>query len=394
MNDDESLIRLCSIKDIGSVTARRLIRAFGSAEAVLKASKDQLMGVERIGQKLATGIIAGADTDISEALRRMEKAGARYISYKNAEYPKLLGQIQEAPVGLYAVGRCNFNAPAIAIVGSRNCTIYGQITARKFASALAAAGYTIISGMARGIDAMAHLGAIESGGKTIAVLGSGVDVVYPPEHEDLYKKIVDNGAVISEFPMGARADRQNFPIRNRIVAAMALATLVVESDLKGGSMITARLASEYGRDVFAIPGRIDSAMSRGCNALIRDGAVLVSSPQEIIEQLKFGERVQMSLFFGDNPHAPVNGESGAADALKPKRNAQASEPREQSNVASNLSQDELILYNAIKKQRSIHIDLLPEISGFEMRKCLPLLTMLELKRLVKKSAGGIFEIID
>lgn len=149
--------------------------------------------------------------------------------------------------------------------------------------------------MARGIDGCAHYGALEAKGSTAAVLGCGVDVVYPPENADLYNRLVSHGAVLSEFPLGTRADRQNFPMRNRIVAGLCVATLVVESDIKGGSMITARLAGEYGRDVFAIPGRIDQSTSRGCNALIRDGVRLATSPEDIIDELSFSGQLEIAF---------------------------------------------------------------------------------------------------
>lgn len=405
MDDDIYLIKLCAIKDIGAITAARLLAAFGSAEAVLKASKADLMNVEKIGAKTADSIIEGAKSiDASKMLDALNRIGARYISYKNPDYPRDLLPLPDRPVGLYALGQCDLSAPSIAIVGTRNCSVYGQITARKFAAAFARAGFTVVSGMARGIDAMAHTGAIEAGGKTVAVLGSGVDVIYPPEHINLYRKIIENGAVVSEFPIGARADRQNFPIRNRIVAGMATATLVVESDIKGGSMITARVATEYGKDVFAIPGRIDSELSRGCNALIADGAILAASPEDVINYLKFGERVRMSLKFGAKNRAPAqadifdtppqtstgNTQTASASPVVPAPQPQKSPEKTAKSPAPNLSDDERKILEIVRREQNAHIDTIAELSGLEVRKCLPILTMLELKHLVKKSAGGFF----
>jgi DNA processing protein len=232
---------------------------------------------------------------------------------------------------------------------------------------------------------MAHLGALEVGGKTIAVLGSGVDVVYPSENMNLYQKIIASGAVISEFPMGTRADRQNFPIRNRIVAGMSLATLVVESDIKGGSMITARVASEYGRDVFAIPGRIDSPLSRGCNALIRDGAILASTPEDIIDALNFAKPIQMSLF--DTPQSIPTQSQLPTPTPKQKPSTQG-----QPINTPKLSNDELTIYKIIERETTIHIDTLCELSNFEMKRCLPILLMLEIKRLIIKDAGGNYSL--
>ncbi len=386
MNDAETIsyIKLCTIKEVGAITAMRLLKHFGTPEAIFSATKSELMQVEKIGEKTAETIIKNRDlVDTSKIIDAINRIGAKYINFKSNNYPKQLNSLPDKPVGFYAIGDIDFSAPAISIVGSRNCTVYGQLMARRFASAFAQAGYTVISGMARGIDTMAHLGAIEAGGKTIAVLGSGVDVVYPPENMNLYKKIITSGAVISEFPMGARADRQNFPIRNRIVAGLSIATLVVESDIKGGSMITARVAAEYGRDVFAIPGRIDSPLSRGCNALIRDGAILASSPEDIIESINFAKPQQMSLF--DTPSSLSPAEKTDTPITK------SSEPPQQKNLPK-LSDDENVIFGIIQRERTIHIDTLCEISCIEMKRCLPILLMLEIKRLISKDAGGNYSI--
>ena len=386
MTTEESIlyIKLCSIKDIGAITAMRLLKHFGTPQKIFSATKSELMQVEKIGEKTANAILQGKElVDTSKILDAMNRIGARYINFKSTDYPENLQPLPDKPVGLYCIGECNLSAPAISIVGSRNCTVYGQLIARRFAAAFAQAGYTVISGMARGIDSMAHLGALEAGGKTIAVLGSGVDVVYPPENMDLYKKIIAQGAVISEFPMGTRADRQNFPIRNRIVAGMSVATLVVESDIKGGSMITARVAAEYGRDVFAIPGRIDSALSRGCNALIRDGAILASSPQDIIEALNFAKPVQMTLF--DSPSAKTK-ICETQQTLTSIQEEKSQQPKQ------NLSPDELALFQIISREKIVHIDTLCELSKIEMKRCIPTLLMLEIKRLICKDAGGNYSL--
>ena len=386
MTTEESIlyIKLCSIKDIGAITAMRLLKHFGTPQKIFSATKSELMQVEKIGEKTANAILQGKElVDTSKILDAMNRIGARYINFKSTDYPENLQPLPDKPVGLYCIGECNLSAPAISIVGSRNCTVYGQLIARRFAAAFAQAGYTVISGMARGIDSMAHLGALEAGGKTIAVLGSGVDVVYPPENMDLYKKIIAQGAVISEFPMGTRADRQNFPIRNRIVAGMSVATLVVESDIKGGSMITARVAAEYGRDVFAIPGRIDSALSRGCNALIRDGAILASSPQDIIEALNFAKPVQMTLFDSPSPKTKI---CETQQTLTSTQEEKSQQPKQ------NLSPDELALFQIISREKIVHIDTLCELSKIEMKRCIPTLLMLEIKRLICKDAGGNYSL--
>jgi len=287
---DLDYMRLALIPEVGAVGAKRLLDYFSSPEKIFSASKTSLMNVQGIGEKIADSILENKNLVNQEYLDKLEKAQAEYISLENEKYPKILKEIPARPIGFYKIGDCDFNAPCIAIVGSRRCTVYGQSIARRFASAFARAGVTVVSGMARGIDSYAHMGAIEAGGKTIAVLGCGVDVVYPPENKDLYEKIISSGAIISEFKLSRFADRQTFPMRNRIVSGLSIATVVIESDIRGGSMITARLAGEQGRDVFAIPGRIDSECSRGCHELIRDGVTLATSPEEILSQIAFKDK--------------------------------------------------------------------------------------------------------
>ncbi len=365
-------VRLCSIPDIGAVTAMRLIRHFGSASAALRASESELKSVERIGEKTARTIVeTREEINLEKVERAMDSVGARYIPYTDSEYPSLLEKISDKPVGLYKMGNADLNAPCIAIVGSRSCSTYGRLTARNFAAAFARAGFTVVSGMARGIDSAAHEGAIDAGGRTIAVLGCGADVVYPPENTQLYRKLCECGAIISEFPMGTRADRQNFPIRNRIISGMSLATLVVESDLRGGSMITARTAAEQGRDVFAIPGRIGDNSSRGCNALIRDGVTLASSPEDIIDSLKFSGQIEFS-FQGKNRKHGLEIPPGKA-APKP---------------IISFSEDEDKILRILSDNSETCIDEISERSGFPVQKCIPILLKLEIKKAVSHLAGG------
>ncbi len=376
--DYKDYIRLCAIPEIGYVTAMRLIEFFGSPKAVLEASKNELLQVEKVGVRIANSIIENKDKiDLDKIQSRMDSLGARYIHTGHPCYPKLLSKISDPPVGFYVIGDFDFSMPCISIIGSRNCSVYGQIVARKFASAFARAGFCVVSGMARGIDSLAHLGALEAKGKTLAVLGCGADVIYPPENGDLYNKIISSGAIISEFPLGTRADRQNFPIRNRIVSGMSIATLVVESDTKGGSMITARLAAEQGRDVFAIPGRIDQSSSRGCNALIRDGARLVTCPEDILDELAFTGQLEISF---DSPK-----ESKNKKAIPEKT---SSENSRKSKIK--LSENEVVIYACVEKFDSVDVDTIAESTGLPMAKCLPILTMLELKKILVKDAGGLW----
>ena len=370
-NDDyKDYIRLCSIQDVGHITAMRLINFFGSPTEVFNASKADLMQVEKVGARTANSIIENKDKiDVEKICQRMSALGARYIHIGMSSYPTLLRKIPDPPIGFYVIGDFDFSMPCISIIGSRNCSVYGQITARKFASALSRAGFAIVSGMARGIDSCAHFGALEAGGKTVAVLGCGADVIYPPENGELYNRIISGGAIVSEFPLGSRADKQNFPIRNRIVAGLSLATLVVESDTKGGSMITARIAGEQGRDVFAIPGRIDQASSRGCNALIRDGVRLATCPEDIIDELKFSGQLEISFDTQDKKSSTEK----KVDTPKP---------------TINLVGDEAMIYKCFETLDTADVDTISEKSQLPPHKCLPILTMLELKKILIKDAGG------
>src|ERR1044071_56739 len=217
----------------------------------------------------------------------MAKAGVDFLATRDAGYPKLLKEIHDPPIGLYRKGRYDFRQPCLSIVGSRRTTLYGQSVANRFGAELARLGFCVVSGLARGIDTAAHEGALSVGGKTAAVLGTGIDIIYPPENLALYRKIEADGAILSEFRFGRRADRQSFAMRNRIVAGMCEATIVVESDVDGGAMITARFAGEHGRLIFAVPGRIDQNTSAGCHQLIRDGATLMTSVDDLLNEISY-----------------------------------------------------------------------------------------------------------
>ncbi len=369
-------IKLCSLPDVGSASAARLIKHLGSAHAVLNATTEELASVGKIGKRTISSIVSNRDSfDISPTLRKMSQIGARYLRSSDAEFPRALTGAAGCPVGLYILGDCDLNAPCISVVGCRNCTTYGQLAARKFSAAFARAGFTVVSGMARGIDSIAHLSAIEAGGKTIAVLGCGIDVVYPPENTDLYEKIKGNGAVISEFPVGSGAERQNFPIRNRIISGMSLATVVIESDLRGGSMITARIAAEQGHDVFAVPGNIDRPQSRGCNALIRDGVTLASSPGDVIDSIVFASKVE----FGSSEGSNSTGRTQTPQASNMDQGA-GSKPK----IA--LTPEETAVYELIRGE-DLPVDRIAEELDMPVQKCSALLLMLEIKKFATKRGG-------
>jgi DNA processing protein len=289
LNDETLLahVRLSCVPGVGGLLRKRLLERFGSPQGVFAASGDELSQVERVGPKLVALIPEiGRSQLAEETIALCRQRGVGIMLEGSPSYPRLLAQIDDPPGALFVRGTLEpCDALAVAIVGARHATAYGRRVAHQLAGALARAGYTVVSGLARGIDAAAHRGALDAGGRTLAVLGSGVLSVYPPEHADLAVEVARQGAVISEAPPLASPQPGAFPSRNRIVSGLTLGTVVVEAADRSGALITARLAGEQGREVFAVPGPIDSRMSRGCHKLIRDGAKLVESVDDILEEL-------------------------------------------------------------------------------------------------------------
>ena len=274
------------LPDIGPVRVRNLLSRFGSAQAVLAATQADLSQVDKVGFKAANNIIRWRELiDLDGELRRIDQFGANIVTTDDSDYPALLRQIYDPPLVLYVRGTLRpEDAYAIAMVGTRQSTLYGRQTAERLARQLAASGVTVVSGGARGIDSASHEGALQSGGRTIAVLGTGLDIVYPAENVKLYQRIAEQGAVITQFPFGRKGDKQSFPIRNRIVAGMTQGTAVVEANRASGALITANFATEYGRTVYAVPGRVDSPRSAGCHDLIKDGAQLCESAEDVLTE--------------------------------------------------------------------------------------------------------------
>ncbi len=278
-------LRLSLIPGIGGETQRKLLQAFGSPEAIFAAGSAALRAL--IGAALAEQLRQhDATISIEAALSWVAEAGNRIVTLADADYPQALLDSVDPPILLYVKGRIELlNRPALAMVGSRNASRQGEVNAEAFAEALAAAGLVIVSGLALGIDAAAHRGAMKSGGATIAVIGTGTDRIYPARNQALTREICERGALVSEFPLGTPALASNFPRRNRIIAGLSRGCLVIEAAERSGSLITARLAADAGRDVFAIPGSIHSTLSKGCHKLIKQGAKLVESAQDVLEEL-------------------------------------------------------------------------------------------------------------
>ncbi len=364
----QALLVLNSLPHVGPIMLRRLMDAFeGDAAAVLTGQRAKLIAVKGIGQKAADALVHWQDRfDLAKEVAQMRRTGTRFFIQADDKFPELLRETYDPPIGLYWQGEYIVDRPCVAIVGTRRSTLYGRSVTKKFASELARLGFCIVSGMASGTDTAAHEGALEAGGKTVAVFGCGLDTIYPPENKDLYHNIVAHGAVASEFPFGRRADRQTFPMRNRVVAGMCHGVIVIESAASGGSMITARFAGEQGRTLMAVPGRIDQASSAGCHQLIRDGAIMVTSVDDILEELRY----KCTQFPAQEPEPDLSQSDSLPSSLSESEQA----------VIDCFVGGEIASPDALAERLKRPIS---EISGVLMG--------LELKRLLGKRADGCFE---
>jgi DNA processing protein len=288
-DEDGSLLwlALARVQGLGCAGFKRLTDYFGDPRRVFYASETELAQIPELDRRAIEGLLnfSGWD-DVKEEIRRISASGVRLLPFTNPMYPGRLRMISDPPPFLYTSGELRaVDEAAVAVVGSRSASDYGVRMTQELCHGLAALGFTVVSGMARGIDAAAHEAALAAGGRTIAVLGSGLDVVYPPEHADLYKRIATSGAIVSELPMGTPPLSFNFPSRNRIISGLSLGVLVIEATEKSGSLITAGLALDQGREVFAVPGQAGASRSRGTHRLIRQGAKLVEKVEDIIEEI-------------------------------------------------------------------------------------------------------------
>lgn len=360
---------LNDLPNIGPITLNRLLAEFGGDPcAILNAPKRRLESVRGVGPETSAAVLAWrTHFDLAREEERLAKAGAVFITTRDEGYPKMLREIHDPPIGLYRKGDYLFGQPGVAIVGSRRTTLYGQAVAKKLGADLARLGFCVVSGLARGIDTAAHEGALSVGGKTAAVLGTGIDIIYPSENLGLYRQIAETGAILSEFPFGRKADKQSFAMRNRIVSGMCEAVVVVESDVSGGAMITARFAGEQGRLIFAVPGRIDQPTSAGCHQLIRDGATLFTSVDDILSELNY------------------------LDGLRPQAITTAGEPSVLERLLPQLDEKERRVFESFQGGSILGIDALATVTGLATPEISSALMMLELKKLVQKRADGSFE---
>jgi DNA processing protein len=409
LTERQAFLVLNALPNIGPITLNRLLGELGGdPREVLAAEKRRLETVKGVGPVIAATIAAWAEhTDPVREEARMAAVGADFLTTRDDAYPRLLKEIHDPPIGLYRKGGYDFAAPGVAIVGSRRTTLYGQAVAKRFGAELARLGFVVVSGLARGIDTAAHEGALSVGGRTAAVIGTGIDIIYPPENVDLYRRIAaEGGAVLSEFPFGRRADRQSFAMRNRIVAGMCEATIVVESDVDGGAMITAKFAGEQGRLLFAVPGRIDQNTSAGCHQLIRDGATLLTSVDDLLSELSYLDGLRPARIPAKPGQEAAEGEEeqGAGHAAGEQgelaiggngggegRRGRAAGAAGRGAEAGGLSADEERVLACFRGGAILTADAVGAAAGMEMPAVSAALMLLELKRRVAKRADGAFE---
>ena len=358
--DKKELLKILTAPGVGQHRARLLIGHFQNSETVLKASFKSLCQVDGIDEKTAHAIRNQIDHQfVDQQLIQIEKHNVQLVSFWDPQYPKLLKRIYDPPALLYVKGKLSKHQKlTIAVVGMRAASQYGRWMAEMIGAELSKRGIVVVSGMARGVDTHAHQGALQNGGETWAVFGCGLDIIYPPENKNLYHKIIDQGAVISEFPMGAEPLSTHFPRRNRIISGLSLGTVVVEAGHKSGALITAYNALSQSREVFAVPGDIRSKKSVGTHRLIKEGAKLIENVEDILDEIPQWKKLSQA-------------------------NSRVDQPLPQ------LSQQEKQLWDVLSKQPT-HVDKLAKQAKMDVSETLSVLLSLELKDAVKQMAGMMF----
>ena len=354
---------------LGNTLYKKLIEVFHSPEIVLNASEDQLKKVDKISSKIIKGILQHKkfEKKAKMELDHIFKKNIKIITLTDPDYPVLLKQIQDPPPFLTYLGHLDNQSPCISVIGSRTATSYGLSTSENLSYKLAQKGFQVVSGMARGIDTMAHKGALNAKGKTIAVLGSGLNIIYPRENKNLFKAISENGTVFSEFKVNTQPLPANFPVRNRIIAGLSCGSIIVEAARRSGSLITARLAGEYNREVFAVPGSIKSKKSEGTHSLLKQGAKLVENEMDIIDELHH--------FVHENKRRPQQ-----TSFEKPIQ-------------SDNDQQKKGLILNFLEPY-PVHIDVLIEKSGMDSSQVSTQLLDLELKGIVNHHHGSFYSISE
>jgi len=356
----EALVSLNMVGEIGSIRLGKLLDYFGKFENVFSAASEKLIAVAGISENVANRIHTFKAEDLSKELETAQKLGLEIITLDDADYPENLRNIPSPPIVLYVKGRIEKeDSLSIGIVGSRRASYYGLSSAEKFAADLACCGLTIVSGMARGIDTAAHKGALKAKGRTLAVIGSGFKNIYPEENIKLAEEISQNGAVISEFSINTQPLKENFPRRNRLISGLSLGTLVVEAARNSGALITADFALEQGKEVFCLPGRIDSIFSFGTNELIKQGAKLVAAKEDILEELLI----------------PL---AAGIEEVKIKNRLQ-----------DHLSDSESVLYGLIPAE-PVSLDELLEKTSLQIPRAYEILLKLKMRKLIRQLPGKQF----
>ncbi|MBL6764269.1 MAG: DNA-protecting protein DprA [Verrucomicrobiae bacterium] len=365
MNTKEAFVALNMIEGLGPVRLRKLLEHFETPEAILNATKLKLIQVGGIGPDIADAITAWRSTvRLEQEMEHIEAYGCRILTWADEEYPALLREIYDPPIVLYVRGALSpKDKNAISIVGSRQTTHYGIETARKLAYQLAYTGVTVVSGGARGIDTAAHQGALSAKGRTVAVLGTGINIVFPPENKDLFERISENGAVVTQFPFNRPGDKQSFPIRNRIVAGMTQGCVVIEARRNSGALITTKFANDFGRQIFAVPGRIDSPQSKGCHDLIKNGAKLCESAEDILDEFEY--------LFPASKRPNSAAETGQLPGL-------------------DLSDEEAVILDLLNKGE-LTVDEIIRGTKLAPAKANVVLLGLQMKKLIRQSPGRVYE---
>ena len=354
--EDNYIMWLNAVEGFGLKKKLKLMEYFKSAENIWNAAKTELNESKELSEDNIECLLKSKKDDkLDKMVNELYSKNIRYISRNNIEYPELLKEIPDPPLGLYIIGKMpDENIPKVSMVGSRRCTEYGATSCYKLSKDLGKKGLVVVSGMAQGIDTMAHKGVLDGGGETIAVLGTGVDICYPASNRELMKKIIDNGCAISEFPLGTEPTAYTFPIRNRIISGMSMATVVIEAGKRSGTLITVNQALDQGRNVFALPGNITSQLSEGTNNLIKEGAFPVTCAEDITEVMGIENEVEKNKI--------------------------------EEKIKIILAPEEKLVYDGIRLE-PITVDELMEITKLNIQTLQYILTMLELKGYIQKLAG-------
>jgi DNA processing protein len=375
-------LALKRVDGLGNMGIKNLLQSFGTPEHVFQAPSHLLKTVAGIGSKTAHHIKDFKQwAEVNEELEKAQALNVAIITRADHRFPQRLLHIYDCPVLLYVKGELRGSDMSVAVVGSRKASAYGKYTTERICRELALSGVTIVSGMAIGIDTSAHRGALSVQGRTVAVLGSGLDVIYPPENESLFNEISHRGAVVSEYSFTTRPNAPNFPARNRIISGMSLGVVVVEATEKSGSLITARIALEQGREVFAIPGSIDEAGSRGTNRLIKEGAKLVENIDDILSEIGPHNFPDDSLPPMTGLPAPPAGLAAVPDATL----SDEQEPCRDVRYAVLTEQEELVINNLSSRPRPV--DDIIAATGLSASDILSLLLHLELRGLIRQTPG-------